>query len=239
MSKIIFIFILIINILRSSVSPINSQETYTIREKYDKIVDLIINSNTTSSAYFRIKDKNCLEDHLKLKNTETEINKKFWTFDIEAILEGAAATCNEDTVKDSLGNVMMMIEPFGERYLDPDVNCYKNEFYKLEPTATILNGFTPNQEFENSENCKRSAGTLIFAIEHATEELRKSSEYPQCLSSANSFNLKIIKLKIQILKGDDIDDQNLNAEALKIAEYFKFGTISTFNCIMDEVSKSS
>ncbi|CAG9810869.1 unnamed protein product [Chironomus riparius] len=238
MSKIILIAIFVINILRSSASPIKSQKTFTIREKYEEIVDRFINDNATASAFFRLKDKDCLEQLLKLKTLNTEITKKFWKFDIEAILEGAAASCNEDAVKESFKNMMMIVEPFGERYLNPNVNCFKNELYKLEPTATILDGFTPSQELENSEVCKEKVGLLSSLIEKSIKALRKSTEYPQCLSAADSFNIKVLKLKLHIIKGDDITDQKVKEETLKVAKYSIYGTKSTFECIMDEVSKS-
>ena len=238
MSKIIFITFLVINILRSSASQVNSKKSSTIREKYNKIVETFIKENVTISADFRMQDKDCLEELLRLKNPENEITKKFLKFDIKAILEGAAAICNEDSVKNSMENIMMRVKPFEEKFIDAYINCYKSELYKLEPTATILNGYTPNQETDNAEVCKERSRTLASDIEKKTEKLRKSTEYPQCLKAMDSFNLKVLHLKLEIITGDDITDQKVDEEALKVAEYFKFGTISTFNCIMDEINKS-
>jgi hypothetical protein len=236
MWKIIFIAILTINILESKSSPVWSQKLSTIREHYNKIMVPSGKEQLGPNEDLRIEDEDCLKENLRLKNPENEISKKFTQLDIIFIFDAVAGICNPNSVKETMRRLLGE-KPY-EKNIDANVDCYKNELYKMEPTTTILDGYTPNQETENSDVCKEKVGEINANIERSVEKFRKSSEYIQCINPMDPFNLKIVLLKMKIIMGVDITDEKVDEEVLKVIKHLNSEAILALNCIMHEVSKS-
>lgn len=232
MFKKIFITIFLLKVLELSGSPTGGN---TIREFYDKT----INSINKDEYYISVEDQDCLKAKLKLNNPENEIKQKLKFSDLEIVLKGAGISCRSDIDQTLLKEFTDETEVMLEIDEDIDINCLKNELFKLEPNSKLIEGFdsatvATKQDFckENLEEVEEGLGAL-FALEQGIEG---NNDFRQCMN-IDEKTYKIIHYKTLIILSKTVGEENVTAGRNDIVNFQKNTGKAQFECIMNELEK--
>ena len=230
MFKKFFIIVFLLKFLELSASGGN-----TIREFYDKT----INSINKDEYFIRSEDQDCLKEKLKLNNPANEIDRKLKFGDLEIIFKGAGISCRNDIDQALLKEFNDDTEAKLNIDEDIDLNCLKNELFKLDPNSKLIEGFDPatvasKQDFckENLEEVEEGLGAL-YAIETGIEG---NNDFRQC-TNIDKNTYKTIHYKTLIILSKSVGDENLKAGRKDIVNFQKNTGKAQFECIMNELGK--
>jgi hypothetical protein len=185
-----------------------------------KIVDFGSTHQSFFQQAFTNVDSDCLNE--KLKITENG-DKKMTSFEAIFLITSTASYCvdNLDTSIDRLLSILS----HGFQTEQPD--CFRQLLKTVEPDASILGDFENYAgDCEDVKNIKM--GVVDGVIERFEEDIEKSVEDFTCGAVTKSEYEKII-LKLPIMKFGGLNEENLEAEKVKIR--------ATIGEKMKEVSK--
>lgn len=232
MSQKIFIAIFLLKVLELAGTAADGN---TIREFYNKM----INDDEAGDYFIRVEDEDCLKEKLRIKNPENEITKKLKLGDLNIILKGAGISCRSDIDQAILKDFIDGTE--GKLNIDEDINldCLKNELFKLESNSKLIEGFDPatvagKEDFckKNLEEVEEGLGALI-ALEQGIEG---NNEFRQCMN-IDKKTYKIIHYKTLIILSKSVGEENIKAGRDDIVNFQKNTGKTQFQCIMDELTK--
>lgn len=228
----IFLVIFLLKVLELSGTAADGK---TIREFYNKM----INDDEAGEFFIRIEDEDCLKKILRINNPENEITQKLKLGDLNVILKGAGINCRSDIDQAILKDFIDDTE--GKLNIDEEINlnCLKNELFKLEPNSKFIEGFDPatvagKEEFckDNLEDVEEGLGAL-YALEQGIEG---NNDYKQCLK-VDKNTYKIIHYKTLIILSKSVGEENMKAGRTDIVNFQKNTGKAQFQCIMNELTK--
>ncbi|KAL7012371.1 hypothetical protein ACKWTF_014805 [Chironomus riparius] len=230
MFRKVFIAVFLLKVLELSASGGN-----TIREFYDKT----INSVSKDEYFIRIEDQDCLKEKLKLNNPANEIDRKLKFSDLEIIFKGAGISCRSDIDQVLLKEFNDDTEAKLNIDEDIDLNCLKNELFKLDPNSKLIEGFDPATVANKQEFCQKNLEEVeegLAALHELELGIEGNNDFRQCTNIEKNIH-KMIHYKTLIILSKTVGEENMKAGRKDVIDFQKNTGKAQFECIMNELGK--